>query len=309
MHDTGRDVMAQTREQSTLATQRGAVQFRPPRQMLLGLALIAIVWPIAWLQPRPISDYSFSPLWLGYILAVDGVVLLRVGSSPISRHGWRVIWLFFASIPLWWLCELIDKAPNNWHYETPRHYGTLEYLLFASLAFSTVTPAVLTTTELVRSFKLNPLRRFGPRPIVGRTLLLSHFAGWLMLAALIVFPRQAYPLIWLSLIFILDPIVDRLGGRSVASYLRRGDWSLISNLALATLVCGWFWEMWNFYSLPKWHYSVPYVGFWHVWEMPLLGYGGYLPFGVEVFVFYQLVAALLRLWVTLPWTRVAVGAR
>ena len=163
---------------------------------------------------------------------------------------------------------------------------------------------MLTTAELVRSFHLNPLRRLGPRAFSGRTLLLCWLAGWLMLAALVAFPRQAFPLIWLSLIFIIDPLVDRAGGHSVARALRQGDWSLISNLALAALVCGWFWEMWNYYAMPKWTYSVPYVGFWHVWEMPLLGYGGYLPFGVEVFVFYQLVAVGLRRW----WEAPSCGA-
>jgi hypothetical protein len=39
--------------------------------------------------------------------------------------------------------------------------------------------------------------------------------------------------------------------------------------------------MWNFYSMPKWIYTVPGVDRWHVFEMPLLGYAGYLPFGLE----------------------------
>ena len=53
----------------------------------------------------------------------------------------------------------------------------------------------------------------------------------------------------------------------------------VSALAVAALVCGFFWEMWNYWSLPKWHYSVPYVGRWHVFEMSAVGYTGYLPFG------------------------------
>jgi hypothetical protein len=52
--------------------------------------------------------------------------------------------------------------------------------------------------------------------------------------------------------------------------------------------------MWNFFSFPKWHYQVPYVSFLHIFEMPLLGYGGYLPFGLEVYSLYNLVTGLLR---------------
>jgi hypothetical protein len=299
--------MVQTHEQ-TLAersTASGTAR-RFPRQLWLGLALVALVWPLAWLQWRPLSDYSFFPLWLGYILTVDGLVHMRAGSSPLSRMGRRVVWLFLASIPLWWLFELLNRAPHNWHYQTPRHYGPAAYFLLASLAFSTVTPAVLTTTERLRSVRLDPVRRLGCRRLSGRTLVLCHLAGWLMLATLLLFPRQGFAFVWLALIFMLDPLVDRLGGRSVAGYLRRGDWSLIVNLGLATVLCGWFWEMWNYYSMPKWSYSVPYVGFWRVWEMPLLGYSGYIPFGVEVFVFYQLVAVVLRRW-ALPQTCVALA--
>jgi len=32
----------------------------------------------------------------------------------------------------------------------------------------------------------------------------------------------------------------------------------------------------------------------HIFEMPLLGYGGYLPFGLELYALYNLVTGLLR---------------
>jgi hypothetical protein len=39
--------------------------------------------------------------------------------------------------------------------------------------------------------------------------------------------------------------------------------------------------MWNFFSLAKWQYSIPYVHRFLVFEMPILGFAGYLPFGLE----------------------------
>ena len=62
---------------------------------------------------------------------------------------------------------------------------------------------------------------------------------------------------------------------------RDGDGSNLAAAALAGLVCGFFWEMWNYYSLARWSYSVPFVDRFHLFEMPLLGYAGYLPFGLE----------------------------
>jgi len=42
-----------------------------------------------------------------------------------------------------------------------------------------------------------------------------------------------------------------------------------------------FWELWNYRSLAKWVYTVPFVQRWPIFAMPLLGYTGYLPFGLE----------------------------
>jgi hypothetical protein len=51
--------------------------------------------------------------------------------------------------------------------------------------------------------------------------------------------------------------------------------------------------MWNFYAFPKWVYDIPFFDYLHIFEMPLLGYGGYLFFGPELFALYQLLAAAL----------------
>jgi hypothetical protein len=39
--------------------------------------------------------------------------------------------------------------------------------------------------------------------------------------------------------------------------------------------------MWNFHSLARWVYEVPLVGRFAIFEMPVLGYAGYLPFGLQ----------------------------
>ncbi len=53
--------------------------------------------------------------------------------------------------------------------------------------------------------------------------------------------------------------------------------------------------MWNYWSYPKWKYEIPFVDFLHVFEMPLLGYTGYLPFALELFGLYHLAVGLLGL--------------
>jgi hypothetical protein len=262
-------------------------------RFLIGLALIAAWWVISWARIRPLSDYYFFPIWLGYIMTVDALVVFRTGTSPISRGRVRVVWLFLLSIPLWWAFEGFNEIVHNWSYHVARQYPSLVNVALGSIAFSTVVPAVLTTTELVRSFRLRQLRFL---PIVSMTrsrLIALHLVGWLMIVATVLWPTWAFPFVWLSGIFLLDPVVTALGGRSIGSFLARGDWSVVFNLGVGTLVCGFFWEMWNIYSLPKWTYAIPHVGWLHVFEMPILGYGGYLPFGLEVYVAYALARRLL----------------
>ena len=68
------------------------------------------------------------------------------------------------------------------------------------------------------------------------------------------------------------------------------SWTMASMAcATAGLICGFFWEMWNYYSYPKWYYTLPHVAFLKIFEMPLLGYLGYIPFPMELYALYQCV--------------------
>jgi hypothetical protein len=76
--------------------------------------------------------------------------------------------------------------------------------------------------------------------------------------------------------------------------MTRGDWRPLLQPALAGLACGFFWELWSYGSLAQWHYSIPHVQRFHLFEMPVLGYAGYLPFGVLCAVVADLLGDGLR---------------
>ena len=101
------------------------------------------------------------------------------------------------------------------------------------------------------------------------------------LAAIGIWPDYLFPLLWLSPVAIIVSLQALQGRDTILAPVRIGNWQSIFRLALAALICGFFWEMWNFHSLAKWIYAVPFVGRFHLFEMPLLGYAGYLPFGLE----------------------------
>jgi hypothetical protein len=110
---------------------------------------------------------------------------------------------------------------------------------------------------------------------------------------MLIWPRIFFPFVWLSVYFILEPVNVWLGHISLARWTTHGDWRPVVALWVGVLTTAFFWEMWNFLSFPKWIYSVPWGGCCKVFEMPLLGYGGYLPFALELFAVYHLLDGLL----------------
>jgi hypothetical protein len=250
----------------------------------VGLLLLAVCWPLNWTMPGLRTAYLFFPLWLGYILAVDALVLGRTGTSLWTRSRRDFALLFVASAPAWWLFEAINERTANWEYLGSTSLTVFEYYLLCTISFSTVMPAVFETAELARSFRW--LERFasGPRLQPTPALNLSLFlSGVAMLALTLAWPKYCYPFVWTSLVLILEPLNHWLGRPHFLQHLRQGDWRPVISLSLGALICGFFWEMWNYYSYPKWIYHTPGAEFWRIFEMPLLGYGGYIPFALELY--------------------------
>ena len=80
-----------------------------------------------------------------------------------------------------------------------------------------------------------------------------------------------------------------LGNPTLAEKTTTREWNTVLVLWFGVLLTAFFWEMWNYYSYPKWIYRIPWGDWLHVFEMPLLGYGGYLPFALELYAMYHFV--------------------
>ena len=271
-----------------------------PTHGYVGLAILAFGWVAAWMPSHPLSAGSFVLLWVGFIFMLDGLVYWRRGASILSSHPWKFAHLFLFSVPFWWLFEAFNERVQNWHYLLDHPYGytwsPITYNVMATACFCTVLPAVMEIASLVTSFApLRPrLAKDQAEPRVAlRWLGLEFGLGIITIMTPLIWPHQAFGLIWLGPLLLLDAVNARLGRRSSIGHLAAGDWRFVAALALSALICGFFWEMWNYWSLPKWYYTVPYVGFGKIFEMPILGFSGYLPFGLELFALYQFL-----LWAT-----------
>ncbi len=267
---------------------------RWPLHGWIGLTLVAVSWALNWSLDGLRTHWAFFPLWLGYCLTVDALVVRRKGSSMLTRSPLAYAALFLISSPGWWLFELVNLRTQNWSYQGGGHFTTLEYSLLCSMNFSTVMPAVFGTAELVGTFRW--LRRMRPGAVIAptrATTFVMFAAGWVMLALLLARPLYFFPFVWGSVYLILEPINVWLGNRSLLDDTASGDWRPVIALPVGCLICGFFWEMWNFYSHPKWIYEVPFVDFLRVFEMPLLGYLGYIPFSWELFALYHLAVGIV----------------
>jgi hypothetical protein len=256
----------------------------------LGLFLAITFWVLNWTLPGTRTHWGFFPMWLGYCLAIDGLVFLRTGTSLLTRSWRKYIGLFIVSAPVWWLFELLNLRTQNWTYPGAEIFTPLQYAFWTTLSFTTVIPAVFGSAELFASFDFLKRLKHGPNIATDKRTTISFFIlGWLMLALMLIWPEIFFPFIWLSLYFILEPVNVWLGNRSLADWTKNGDWRPVIALWLGVLLTAFFWEMWNYYSYPKWIYHVPWGNWLHIFEMPALGYGGYLPFALELYALYHLV--------------------
>lgn len=253
-----------------------------------GLVLTAAAWFLAWTRFSwfaQVQPFIFPLLWLGYILTVNAWTCRRTGTCLLQRSPAGFVLLFPLSMVFWWFFEYLNRFVQNWYYVGIQGFSAGEYLLYASLSFATVLPAVLGTRELLLSTRIfqsvfgrfRSLRPAKPKPLALGVLVLAGLG----LALIGIFPDVLFPLLWVAPLLIVVSVLTLAGRKHMLHALQHGDWSLVLASASAALVCGFFWEMWNVYSLPKWKYSIPYVQAFHVFEMPVLGYAGYLPFGLE----------------------------
>ncbi len=277
---------------------------RFPSHGWLGLLLVATMWPISWLHVQPIARHHFFFLWLGFILTTDALVLMRRGSSLLTRNRRVFAGLFLISLPAWWLFEFFNRFLNNWIYLGVEDYGAVQYFVLASISFSTVVPAVFEAAELMASFKFVERFKNGWQVPATRWVLAGAILfGLLSLVAMILWPRYTFPFAWTCVFFILDPLNYLMGWPSITAWVARGDWRPVAALWAGGLLCGFFWEMWNFYAWPKWIYDVPFVEFAHIFEMPILGYSGYFPFSLELFAIYGFAGGLANLEDERPYFR------
>jgi len=256
-------------------------------------------WTLAWTRWPALGSlqfYTYTPLWLGFIAVLQALVQRRCGTCLLTRRPRALAGLFLLSAAFWWGFEWLNRSVENWFYQHVERFTPAAYAVMATLSFMTVLPAVLSVHDwLATQPRLTAglgdwirIRCACPR----RTGCLFALAGAVGLLLMPAWPNLLFPLVWLAPLALLCGMLAAVGEPTLFDDLGHGDWRTLVRLALAALLCGWFWEMWNMYSLARWVYDVPFVGRFRIFEMPALGFAGYLPFGWEC----AAVTMALGLW-------------
>ena len=273
---------------------------RYPSHGYVGAAIILLAEALLFGGNQLVGHWFTPIVWTGYILFIDAMVYKLKGRSLLMTDRTEFVIIALISIAGWWLFELYN-APRFWrsNLELWWHYHNLEPNLFLrrvgyDWAFATISPALFETAALLAI--ASPARqqeRIAIKLSKSATIALV-FTGASGVIAPLLFPSEWFaPVVWLSFILLLDPLNALRGWPSVTGDLARGDWRRVWSLLASGLVCGFLWEFWNYWSLSKWTYTVPYFGNIKIFEMPLLGYLGFPPFAIECWAMYVFCRSLL----------------
>ncbi len=237
----------------------------------------------------------FTPLmWTGYILVIDSFQLKLRGDSLIYSHTREFVFMLPWSIACWLIFEAYNLRLQNWEYiGLPRNF-IMRYFGYI-WAFATIFPAILVTAEFIKgsitrttTIDVQISKRFGFLiTIIGLIILIIPLIVNLNISA------KLFVLVWIGFILLIDPINYFLKGNSIIRDWMQRNFVTTIALGFSGIICGVLWELWNYWATAKWIYTVP-ISFAgpKLFEMPLLGYLGFIPFAFEVYVMQELLVSV-----------------
>jgi len=260
------------------------------------IILAVVVWFVAiWgrlLGAEPFVTWLYFFAWWPLVFFLDGVLGRLTGKSLLWERPREFLRMFFFSVTVWLIFEVFNLWLLNWRYAGVEPRLWLRWPGFA-LAFATVLPGVLLAAQVLAALGVGAKLR-GRKHRPGHWQPVFFLVGVACLVLPFLAPDYAFPLIWGSFFFLLDPLLDIMTGGSLTRRFLAGERQEPLCLLLAGLACGVWWEMWNFPSAAKWVYTLPALNFGKIFEMPVLGFIGFLPFALECRVMYEFLKLIDR---------------
>jgi hypothetical protein len=253
------------------------------RILMLSAPVFFLASSIAMVQRQePFYTWFYSFAWWSHILFIESFLFSRGHATLLFNNPARFLLLLPLSVTIWLIFEVFNFRMQNWHYlHLPSSRG-LRWLGY-TMAYATVLPALFATKNLLDFLGLFRETR---NIFEGVVRFKDHFVviGMAMLALPLLFPRIFFPFVWLGFVFLLEPLNYRSRAGSLLRDFEEGSSRNLYLLLMSGLICGVLWECWNFWAGSKWVYSLSYLEFLRLFEMPIFGFLGFPPFAVECYV-------------------------
>jgi hypothetical protein len=280
----------------------GAIAFFP---------CIVLLWG-HFSQPKIVLNWIWIPVFWGYTLLMDGWLYVRTGGKSMIKNNIKEVFAIGVSaMGGWMLFEYLNYfVEENWIYPCGDMIPDDEFLLYAIVGSSGLIPVIFVIYRLLNTFP-NIKNKYANGPKVSLKPWFSNLFLLILLAgmfAISFYPNQLFGLLWVAPVAILAIVLSKVGLWTPFTGLKDGNWGPLVKYTLCYLIYGVSLECINYFSFQHladgeitgftpalWTYTIPYVSFWHVFEMPLVGYLGYLPFGPYCSVWWICFAYLLNI--------------
>jgi hypothetical protein len=263
----------------------------------IGLSIIFIAELLLVMNIK-IVEIFFTPIvWTGYILFIDAFLHKQTGNAYLIQRRRLFFWMLPASLGCWLIFEAYNLHLMNWEYINLPENMIVRIIGYV-WSFITIFPGVLLTSEVIDHLEI--FERFKTRNFVisKKTLIFWLLIGALFLIVPLILPmtysKYLFALVWMGFVFLLDPINAFLGEHSLFMDLRAGKINKLFSLFLSGVICGFLWEFWNYWAITKWIYILPFLQEPKIFEMPVVGFLGFLPFAVECYVMWIFIKFIIQ---------------
>lgn len=259
-------------------------------------------------EPSLLLHWSDVPLFWGLFLILDGITYVRNGGrSMISHRIQEVIGIAMASAFGWMLFEYLNFfVDDNWYYPFGDIIDREVFLLYAIVISTGLLPLSFGFYELFNTFRF-----FQNRYTQGVKIILPEKLKTAMIVLCLLgmlgsglFPDYLFFSLWLAPGILIALALDKLGMWTPLRSIGKGNWRPTLVFALTYLAAGLCLEGENYFSgihsqdgevlftmAPAyWQYNLPYVNRFHLFEMPIVGFLGYMPFSLYTWVWWIMFA-------------------
>jgi hypothetical protein len=258
-----------------------------------GSALILLwtksTWPLWYLH------WSDMPLFWGFVLMLDGWTYVRNGGKSLIRNvPQEIVAIGITSMGGWMLFEYLNFFVEfDWYYPHGNIISQEQFLLYAILISSGLLTAAFEWYSLFQTFPIFQ-KRFDQGVKIVLSEKIKTIGIILSLLGLIgagLLPDIFFWALWVTPAMLLALVLDKCSVWTPLRSIGKGNWTPTLIFALTYLCEGLVLECQNYFSgihdgrlvvfteAPAyWQYNLPYINDFHLFEMPVVGFLGYLPF-------------------------------